>query len=404
MDENAAAPGPEGTTPPPPPQTPPPLRSAVPPVIPSPVVITMPPQPPRRGGGWKVLSFILLGLIAVWIVGRVVIHSVAGVAAHAYGGADVLQNLEEVVIERTNTDNKIAVVEVSGIISSGEVLHGDTDFVGYIKEQFKAAESDPDVKAVILKVNSPGGEVLASDEVNRIIRKFEDKSGKPVVVSMGALAASGGYYISAPCRWIVANELTITGSIGVIMHNYNYRLLFDKIGVRPEVIKSGRFKDMLSGEKEPDDDKLTAQEIKDRNEEEKMVQGLIDETFDKFKEVVKTGREWAAKQNAGEGRTLVGDWTNYADGRILSGKSALDYGFVDELGNFDTAVKRARTLTGLQSANLVEYRLPMDLIGALLSHVVGQTPAPALKVDFGIDAPKLQAGVMYFITPMAVPH
>src|ERR1039458_7235935 len=121
MDENAAPAGPEGTTPPPPPPSPPP-RSGVPPVIPFPVVITMPPLPPRRGGGWKVLSFILLGLIAVWIVGRVVLHSVAGVATHAYGGADLLQNLEEVVIERTNTDNKIAVVEVNGIISSGEVL------------------------------------------------------------------------------------------------------------------------------------------------------------------------------------------------------------------------------------------------------------------------------------------
>src|SRR5208283_4872817 len=96
----------------------------------------------------------------------------------------------------------------------------DMDFVTYIKEQFKAAESDSDVKAVILKVNSPGGEVMASDEVYNIIRKFQDKSGKPVVVSMGSLAASGGYYISAPCRWIVADELTITGSIGVIMHNY----------------------------------------------------------------------------------------------------------------------------------------------------------------------------------------
>jgi ClpP class serine protease len=77
---------------------------------------------------------------------------------------------------------------------------------------------------------------------------------------------------------------------------------------------------------------------------------------------------------------------------------------VDELGNFDTAVKRARTLTGIQSANLVEYRFPPDLIGTLLSHLVGQTQAPALKLDLGIDAPKLQAGVMYFITPIAIPH
>jgi protease-4 len=257
---------------------------------------------------------------------------------------------------------------------------------------------------VILKVNSPGGEVMASDEVYNIIRKFEDKSGKPVVVSMGSLAASGGYYISAPCRWIVANELTITGSIGVIMHNYNYRILFDKIGVRPQVIKSGRFKDMLSGEKEPDSEKLSAQEIKDRDEELQMVQSLIDETFNKFKKVVKTGRDWAATQNGpGQGTTLKADWEESADGRILSGKSALELGFVDELGNFDTAVQRAKTLTHISSASLIEYRLPFDL-GSVLARVFGKTEVPALKVDLGFDLPKLQAGQLYFLAPTVVPH
>ena len=89
---------------------------------------------------------------------------------------------------------------------------------------------------------------------------------------------------------------------------------------------------------------------------------------------------------------------------ILWAKTALEYGFVDELGNFDTAVKRAKTLTHIQNANLVEYRLPQDLISALLSHVLGQTEAPALKVDLGFDPPKLQPGLLYFITPTAVPH
>jgi protease-4 len=202
----------------------------------------------------------------------------------------------------------------------------------------------------------------------------------------------------------VANELTITGSIGVIMHNYNYRLLFDKIGIRPQVIKSGRFKDMLSGEKEPDTEKLTPQEIKDRDEEAQMVQSLIDETFDKFKTVVKAGRDWAAKENGpGEGKALVANWADYADGRILSGKTALEYGFVDELGNFDTAVKRAKTLTHIQSANLVQYRLPFDL-GSVLARVLGKTEAPALKVDLGFDVPRLQPGLLYFLTPTVVPH
>jgi len=362
-----------------------------------------PPKPPKGGSGWKILSFLLIGLIVLWCLGRVMIHGVASVASHSRASADLGRNLEEVVLEHTNSDYKIAVVEVTGIISGSEVGESDMDFVTYIKEQFKAAAGDSDVKAVILKVNSPGGEVMASDEVYNIIRKFEDKSGKPVVVSMGSLAASGGYYISAPCRWIVANELTITGSIGVIMHNYNYRLLFDKIGIRPQVIKSGRYKDMLSGEKEPDAEKLTPQEVKDRDEEEKMVQGLIDETFSRFTNIVKSGRDWAAAKNGAEGTTLAADWADYADGRILSGKSALKYGFVDELGNFDTAVQRAQTLTHISSANLVEYRLPFNL-GSLLSRVFGKTDSPALKVDLGFDLPQLQAGQLYFLTPTVIPH
>jgi protease-4 len=363
----------------------------------------VPASPPKSGAGWKIFSFILLALILVWGLGHFLLRGVAGVGARGHGAAYAEHNLEEVVLEHTNTDDKIAVVEVSGVITGGEVDRTGMDFVSYVKEQFKAAENDSDVRAVILKVDSPGGEVLASDEVYNVIRAFEDRSGKPVVVSMGSLAASGGYYISAPCRWIVANDLTITGSIGVIMHNYNYRVLFDKIGVRPEVIKSGRFKDMLSGETEPDADKLTPQEAKDREEERKMVQALIDETFNKFKSVVKSGREWAAQKNGGEGRSLAPDWTNYADGRILSGKGALDLGFVDELGDFDTAVKRARTIAHISSANLIEYRLPVDL-GSVLTRMLGKTETPALKVDLGLELPKLQAGLLYFIAPTVIPH
>jgi protease-4 len=411
MDELTTSPGPENhgpsnqptpPTPAPPPLLPP-LHQAVPPVIPPTIGLNKPAGPPRRGSGWKVFSFVLIGLIILWFLSHVMVRGVVRTASRGHLTADLSRNLEEVILERNNSDNKIAVVEITGVIEGGEIGHSDMDFVTFIKEQFKAAQQDSDVKAVILKVDSPGGEVLASDEVYHAIQKFEDKSGKPVVVSMGSLAASGGYYVSSPCRWIVANPLTITGSIGVIMHNYNYRLLFDKIGIRPQVIKSGRFKDMLSGEKEPDAEKLTPQEIKDRDEEEKMVQNLIDETYGTFTNVVKTGREWAASKNGLEGRTLKADWADFADGRILSGKAALDEGFVDELGDFDTAVQRAKILTGISSANLVEYRLPYNL-GSVLARVFGKTESPALKVDLGFDLPKLQPGLLYFLTPTVVPQ
>jgi protease IV len=262
--------------------------------------------------------------------------------------------------------------------------------VSVIKEELKRARKDRQVKAVILRVNSPGGEVLASDEIAKAISQFQEQASKPVIVSMGSLAASGGYYVSAPCDWIVANELTITGSIGVIMHGFNYRGLMDKLGVRPEVYKSGKFKDMMSGTK-------SEEEISP--EERKMVQDLIDETFGKFKNVVKDGRTAAHKEHESKGKALAKDWESYADGRILSGKQALDLGFVDELGDFEVAIKRAKDLAHLSKsdASVVQYQPIFELSN--LFHLFGQTDAKSVKVDLGMDVPKLKAGYLYFMSP-----
>lgn len=303
--------------------------------------------------------------------------------AHHHGGP----RLDEVVIEDHSGSDKIAVVPIEGIISSYSGDRGAYNMVEVVKAQLKRADEDEDVKAVILRVDSPGGEVLASDDIANALREFQEESGKPVVVSMGSLAASGGYYVSAPCEWIVANELTITGSIGVIMHGYNYRGLMDKIGLRPDVYKSGKFKDMLSG------DRLQA-EIPP--EERAMVQKLIDETYAKFKSVVGEGRKAAHEMNE-DGRELVSDWASYADGRVFSGKEAKELGFVDELGGFDTAVARAEKIANIKrNASIIEYRQRVDF--ADLFGILGKSEARVVKVDIGLDAPKLEAGRMYFIT------
>jgi protease IV len=382
----------------PPPVTPPPVIPA-PPHAPPP--LTLPPPRPSSSVLWKVLTVVFLVLFAVSLLCNMAGFS-RNLFPHPRAMADRNQNLEEVVVSATNnSDNKIALIEVDGIISGSEIDRSGLDMVQYIKDQFKMAEHDSDVKAVILKVNSPGGEVLASDEINKTITRFEEQTHRPVVASMGTLAASGGYYVSVPCRWIVANELTITGSIGVIMHGYNYRQLMDKIGIHPQVFKSGRFKDMLSGERE--DKNLTPDEQRTRDEEEQMVQALIDETFNKFKEVVKTGRGRAAQENGSNGKTLVDDWQDFADGRVLSGRQALNFGFVDELGDFDAARKRAEILANISSASLVQYRMPADL-GSVLMRLFGKTEVPAIKLDLGVDLPRLEAGRLYFIAPMTVLH
>lgn len=371
---------PLGTPPPPiPPQVPPP-----PPIIPAAVVA----KPAKSGAGWKILSLLLLIALVFTICRR------TGHIAHRPGRAvqQGEQPLDEILVEDHGSQNKIALVEVDGVITSSPLSRSGRSLVDSIQDQLEAAGRDPHVRAVVLKVNSPGGEVLASDEIYNSIRDFQQDYKKPVIASMETLAASGGYYVSAPCRWIVANEMTITGSIGVIMHGYNYRGLMDKIGLRPEVYKSGRYKNMLSGDRRDE-------EIPE--EEREMVQALIDEVYGKFTNVVAAGRELANKQNKGEGRKLAADWTEYADGRVVSGKQALEIGLVDELGNFRTAIERAQDIAEIENADVIRYEEPFGL-GNFLK-IFGETKAPAIKVDLGLDFPKLQMGRLYFITPTTLP-
>ncbi len=249
------------------------------------------------------------------------------------------------------------------------------------------------MKAVLLKVDSPGGEVLASDDIYRVLWKFgEEHPGTPVVVSMGSLAASGGYYVSAPATWIVANDLTMTGSIGVIFHSYNYRGLLDKVGVKPAITKSGKLKDMMSGEK-------TAEE--ELPEERQIMQSMINESYGRFKEVIRKGRERAAQRNGTDGKALAQDWETVADGRILSGREALAKGLVDELGTFEDAVERARKLAGIDDANLVSYDPPLSF-GSLF-RLLGQANAEArtVRIDVGLGhGNPLPHGRLYFVSPV----
>jgi protease IV len=380
MDDNAPPPPPPFTTPPqasPPPSPPPPIIA--PPVA---------KQKSKAGRGWKIFSILLLIALGISV------FSNTRVTSHMSDGAIQRgqQPFDEIILENNRSMNKIAIIDVEGIITSSPMDRSERSLVESIQDQLHLAARDAHVQAVILNVNSPGGEVLASDEIYNAICEFQDKTGKPVVASMGALAASGGYYVSAPCQWIVANEMTITGSIGVIMHGYNYRGLMDKIGLRPDVYKSGRYKNMLSGDR-------SEEEIPE--EEREMVQELIMETYGKFTNIVAEGREESNKLNNGKGRELAPDWTDYADGRVLSGKQALNLGLVDELGNFRKAVDRAEDLAGIRSANLIRYEEPFGL--GNLFRIFGKTETPAIKVDLGLDFPKLQLGRMYFIAPTTLP-
>jgi len=172
----------------------------------------------------------------------------------------------------------------------------------------------------------------------------------------------------------------------------------NKVGLRPQVYKSGRFKDMLSGER--DLDKLTDEEKETLKEEEAMINVLIKEVFDKFKSVVEKGREFANKKNGKQGQKLSSDWEDFADGRVLTGTEAFKLGFVDELGDFDAAVKRTKKIAGVRDANLVQFQQRLDLSD--LFRIFGKTDAKVIKVDLGMEMPKLQAGQLYFLSPTFV--
>lgn len=389
MDNDSSSPNP--------PPTPPPLPPAPPVYSPRPAAGgSERPAAPKQRNGWRTVAIILLVLLA----GSVFLHlagMVSSVLLGLGGGMPASGiHLEEITLEAGPAANKIAVIPVEGVIMGGSVV-SSKDMVKLIEEQLKRAANDASVKAVLLRVDSPGGEVLASDDIYRLLTKFQQKHNKPVVASMGSVAASGGYYVSAPCRWIVANELTITGSIGVIMQTYNFRSLMNKVGVKPLTFKSGRFKDMLSYSK--DLDALSPQEKADLAEEEAMLGKMIGETFGRFKAVIKEGREWANGKNAAgkeTGQKLNSRWTDYADGRILSGKEAMDLGLVDELGNLEVAVNRAKNLAGISEARLVSYQPPFSL-GDFLG-ILGQSNAKGVKIDLGLDLPKLRPGLHYLAT------
>jgi protease-4 len=378
--------------------SPPPASAAPPPPVqPPPVIVPpTPPSRPRSGRGWMVVAlilFVLLVFSGLYNLGNFT-SSLFRSNRHYSAGKATGPRLEESLLEDKDSNDKIAVIEVNGIITSRSMDQGGYNMVEILKAQLKRAGEDNKVKAVILKVDSPGGEVLASDEIYHAIADFQTKENKPVVASMGNLAASGGYYISAPCQWIVANELTITGSIGVIMHSWNYFNLMKKVGVAPQTYKSGKFKDMLSGERDPDSI---------APEEREMVQGLIDETYNKFKSVVAEGRKTAHDKNKGadnrqdQGRALTENWADYADGRVLSGTEAYKLGFVDQLGSFDVAVKRTEKIAGIKDANLIQYEMRYDLSD--IFKMFGKSEPPAIKVDLGVEPPKLQAGQLYFLSP-----
>ncbi len=227
--------------------------------------------------------------------------------------------------------SRIALVRIEGpIIDSGDIV-----------EEIKEHAKDLSVRAIVLRIDSPGGAVAPSQEIYEEVKKAA--AVKKVVVSMGSIAASGGYYIAAPADVIIANPGTLTGSIGVIMEIPNIEGLMSKIGVTTEVIKSGRHKDMATVFR-----KMGA-------EEREILQGVMDNVHEQFIRAVAEGRKLKEE-----------DVRLFADGRIFSGQQAKKQKLVDELGTLEDAVLKAAALAGIDGEpDLVEKKEKPTIIELL---------------------------------------
>jgi protease-4 len=290
------------------------------------------------------------------------------------------ENLEEVVLITSAVKEKVLVIDVEGMISSlaeQGPLSREGDVLSRVYYRLERAAADPLVKGVILRLETPGGEVTASDILYHEILRFKEKTGRPVVGLMMSLAASGGYYIASACDTVIAHPSTLTGSIGVISIFPSVETLFDKIGVKMTIIKSGGMKDSGSPFRAMTE------------EEKKSFQGIIDEYYEDFLNAVLNGRK---------GRLTSDELRPIADGRIYTAKQALKLKLIDDIGYFDNALRKTLSLASLKSAKVVAYTYyPKSKTNIYAASLV---EAPLLeKKSLENWLPQLRTGFYYLWLP-----
>ena len=253
------------------------------------------------------------------------------------GSLGRVRPLEEETLEGEGRA-KILLVDVSNVITDEPKRHAfglieEESTVARVRSELEKAADDDRVKAVVLRIDSPGGGVTASDEVWSELVRFKKKRAIPIIASFGDVAASGGYYIACAADRIVAHPTTMTGSIGVIMLNFNVEGLLGKIGVRNETFKAGEHKDLLSPFRGA------------TPEERRIVQRILDTLHTRFVTVVREGRPRLDPNRIGE----------LTDGRIFDANQALEAGLVDEIGDLDAAIDAAKAAAKVEKARVVTY-------------------------------------------------
>ncbi|MFC1988984.1 signal peptide peptidase SppA [Chloroflexota bacterium] len=242
---------------------------------------------------------------------------------------------------------KVAVIRLSGIIADSSqqgLLATGGISPKQVRDYLRKAEGDSGIKAVVLRIDSPGGSAAASQEIASEVRRFREVTGKPVVISMGDVVASGGYYISAYADRLVANPSTLTGSIGVISQFIYVEGLLENLGLELETIKTGKHKDMGIWP-------LT-------EEQRKIMQDITDDLYEQFVAAVAEGRDLS-----------IAEVKLLATGQLYTGVQALGLGLVDELGGLETAIELASSLAGITTPEIEEYSPPASFIESLLGRL-----------------------------------
>ncbi|MFU8893387.1 MAG: signal peptide peptidase SppA [Luteolibacter sp.] len=350
---------------------PPPIPSAFPsaPVAPAP-----PPAPPRRTPWGWIFGLLFFGTGAIVLLFVIFIIASIGAAmkdagATASKGRKVSEN-----VLRDGGRDKIAHIDLEGIITSSANRAG-ASMVDDFASHLDAAVEDAQVKAIVIRINSPGGEVTASDRLHQMIQRADGI--KPVIAYMDTIAASGGYYAACGTRHLMAHPTTFTGSIGVIMQSIKYGEMLDKVGLAFEVYKSGEMKDLLSGTRETRPDEIT------------LVNELIGETYDRFLDIVAENRGRAADELRG---------SPFTDGRIFSGSQGLAGGFIDSNGFIDDAYTKAAELAGVTNPTIIRYQTNLGFFDIFGSFASAGDASRKVEIDVSDRLlPHIQSGVPLYL-------
>jgi protease-4 len=273
---------------------------------------------------------------------------------------------------------KILVMDVSGFISGREKKDGlveeKTSMISRIKEELRKAGEDRDIAGIVIKLDTPGGTVTASDIIYHEIKEFREQKGVPVYANITGLGTSGGYYVASAADKIYAHPTAITGSIGVITMKFNVKGLMEKIGVSSVAVKSGEKKDIFSPFRE------------DTPEEKKIVQSIIDRLFHRFVDVVAEGRKGALQRE----KVLA-----LSDGRPYTAGQALNSGLIDKVGYLEDTIEDMKAALGAEEAKVVAYVRPGSYKNNIYSALPGGGGGDINLINIGPDALPALTGVEF---------